>query len=82
MKRFGVHNGTNISEFDKRKLIADLEELVAPVGKTGEAVGPLFCVGTSDVFHPVGEELLVLLQEEELAKNHVGLREIEKLGVW
>ena len=54
-----------------------LEELVAPVREASVAVLGLLGVGARQVLEPVHEEVAVLLQNQELAEHHVGLKEPE-----
>ena len=59
-----------------------LQELVAPLVQAVVAVGGLLVVGTGEVLDPVDEEVLVLLQDKELAKDHVRLKEQIRLSFW
>ena len=50
-----------------------LQEFVAPIWETLEAVSGLFGVCSGIVLEPVNKEVFALLQHKELAKNHIGL---------
>ena len=52
-----------------------LEEGVAPLTQAVKAILLLFFIGTTGHVQPVHEHLFVFLEDEELAKYHVGLVE-------
>lgn len=49
------------------------EESVAPLLQTLSARAGLAHVGTANVFQPLGEQLHILLQQQELTEHHVRL---------
>ena len=64
-----VSTAFNLSSFNH-----PLEKLVAPLVQAVVAVCRLLVVGACQVFDPVDEEILVLLQDQELSKDHVRLK--------
>lgn len=69
---------TIFKKHTKGKLASCLKKFVAPVGEALVTVTGLLRICTGRVFEPINKQVLVFLQDKKLAKNNIGLENMEK----